>query len=342
MTSLSVVMATFNGARFLRPQLDSLAAQTARPAELVIGDDGSSDETLAIIEAFGRASPFPVRLERNPVRLGYSANFLRAASRATSDLIAFCDQDDVWSPDKLRAATACFENPGVLACFHNAAVIAGDGTRIGSLDRWAPAAPVSPPGTLPPWHHTPGFTQVFRRSLTAFDDLWASTVSQSRTGQPMEHDAWYVFLAATLGSVAYLSEELASYRQHGGNVCGWGGQPSLGRKLRQMGTNPAAYYGRHAAAAQARAGVMAEIAGRSGGEWSARAGAGAPRYARLAASLAARSQVYGAPTLKGRRQAFRSMSLEGHYADGPWRLGWRARLKDLGLGVVAGPLLASP
>jgi glycosyltransferase involved in cell wall biosynthesis len=77
--SVSVAMATYNGAAFLDAQLASIAAQTRTPDELVVCDDGSSDGTVEIVERFARRAPFAVRLIRNEQRLGYGENFMKAA-----------------------------------------------------------------------------------------------------------------------------------------------------------------------------------------------------------------------------------------------------------------------
>ena len=83
-------MATYNGRQHIRRQLDSLAAQTLIPAELVITDDGSDDDTISVVEEFAKNAPFAVKVFRNEARLGYRKNFMRAASLCQSDLIAFC------------------------------------------------------------------------------------------------------------------------------------------------------------------------------------------------------------------------------------------------------------
>ena len=89
MISVSVAMATYNGQKHIRRQLDSLAAQSQVPTELVITDDRSADETVPVIDAFAKTAPFPVNVYRNETRLGYRANFMRAASLCRSELIAF-------------------------------------------------------------------------------------------------------------------------------------------------------------------------------------------------------------------------------------------------------------
>lgn len=98
---MSIAMATYNGARYLREQLDSFAAQTRLPDELVVCDDGSSDDTLNILEEFARTAPFQVRIFRNDVNLGYAQNFARALERCVGDLVFLSDHDNVWFEDKI-------------------------------------------------------------------------------------------------------------------------------------------------------------------------------------------------------------------------------------------------
>jgi glycosyltransferase involved in cell wall biosynthesis len=78
--TISIAMTTFNGATYLEEQLDSLLGQQHLPAELVVGDDGSEDETLSILERFARKAPFPILVHRNPSRLGFRANFAASSS----------------------------------------------------------------------------------------------------------------------------------------------------------------------------------------------------------------------------------------------------------------------
>ena len=99
--SVSVAMATYNGARFLDAQFESIAAQTRQPLELVIADDGSSDETVMIAERFAVRAPFEVRILGSPGRRGIVENFMRAARATSGDLVAWSDQDDVWMPGEL-------------------------------------------------------------------------------------------------------------------------------------------------------------------------------------------------------------------------------------------------
>jgi glycosyltransferase involved in cell wall biosynthesis len=109
-TYVSIALATWNGARFLREQLESYEHQTALPTELVVGDDDSTDATPDIVAEFSRTSSFPVRVLSGK-HLGFADNFFRAAnpSKLKDLLIGVCrlerfckriwDQNRQWGPD---------------------------------------------------------------------------------------------------------------------------------------------------------------------------------------------------------------------------------------------------
>jgi len=143
---VSVAMATYNGARFIAEQLESLSRQTLPPCELVIGDDGSTDDTLNIVEAFARTAPFPVRIHRNPQRMGHADNFLHTATLCSGDLIAFCDQDDVWLETKLARCCQAFQDRDVVLAVHAAHVVDTNLTRLGRRTQDTTVA-----GTGAPW-----------------------------------------------------------------------------------------------------------------------------------------------------------------------------------------------
>jgi glycosyltransferase involved in cell wall biosynthesis len=99
---ISVVLCVFNGASFLRQQLDSIAMQNVQPDELIISDDCSTDATVDIAYEFKRVAKFPVSIRINKINLGYLKNFESAASTAKYDFVFFSDQDDIWRPDKIK------------------------------------------------------------------------------------------------------------------------------------------------------------------------------------------------------------------------------------------------
>ncbi|MCE0745352.1 glycosyltransferase, partial [Acetobacter sicerae] len=117
---ISVALATYNGAQYLREQLDSIAKQTILPFELVVSDDGSTDQTLDIILDFASTVSFPVRILENKQKLGYRRNFLHVAKACYGEAVAFCDQDDIWHNDKLERAGKALRHKDVLLFHHEA------------------------------------------------------------------------------------------------------------------------------------------------------------------------------------------------------------------------------
>lgn len=107
---ISVAMATYNGAAYLREQLDSIQFQSYPPHEVVISDDCSRDDTWHIIRDFAAYAPFPVLVHRNEVNLGYPGNFEQALRQCTGDLIFLCDQDDIWLPGKIEVIVSIAES----------------------------------------------------------------------------------------------------------------------------------------------------------------------------------------------------------------------------------------
>ncbi|HVL06285.1 MAG TPA: glycosyltransferase family 2 protein [Acidimicrobiales bacterium] len=218
---VSVALCTFRGERFLAAQLESIAAQTVLPAEVVVCDDGSTDGTVDIVARFTADAPFPVRLHANPENLGVTANFAGAIARCRGAIIALADQDDVWAPEKLERLVAAFEDhPEAGAVFSDAELV---DEALRPLGR-----------TL---FHATGFTAGRRRRFAAghaLDVLVARPVVCGATltfrssfrdlvlpipGTGL-HDIWIAGLLASVSEIVVLPEPLVRYRQHGANQVG--------------------------------------------------------------------------------------------------------------------------
>jgi glycosyltransferase involved in cell wall biosynthesis len=98
---ISIPLCTYNGERFLPQQLASIVQQTRLPDELIVCDDGSSDQTVRITRDFAASASFPVRISKND-NLGFVANFERAIRLCGGDRITLCDQDDIWYPNRFE------------------------------------------------------------------------------------------------------------------------------------------------------------------------------------------------------------------------------------------------
>jgi len=345
-TTVSIALATYNGGRFLDQQLQTLAGQERPPDELVVTDDGSTDDTVAKLEAFDDTAPFQVRLYRNTVRLGYRANFIRAAGLCRSDVIAFCDQDDIWEPRKLRLCLAPFDDPEVLLVYHDALAVAPNGSPLAPLEHKAALAVA---GFLqsPPMDYTLGFTQLFRRSLLGPSHFWHQSLDHKEVHrrERMAHDQWFFFLGSALGSIAHVAERLVRYRQHASNTYGWRAPSRLAKIAQRLWPSlhgRAEQYAALEMGAGGRADILGQLALSVTGEWRARASAGADQYRALTRLYADRHRIYGSANRRDRAAAFhRLLASDGYRAKRDWGLGKRALLTDFCLGLPAGHLLST-
>lgn len=112
--TVSVVMCTYNGERYIREQLDSIVAQTYPLKEIIIQDDGSTDHTVEICQEYAACYPF-IHVFVNEHNKGLDANFESATMRSTGEFVAFSDQDDVWYPEKISKQVAAIGDHDI--CF---------------------------------------------------------------------------------------------------------------------------------------------------------------------------------------------------------------------------------
>ena len=333
--SVSVVLATYNGGRYLALQLSDIAAQSLLPAELVVCDDASSDDTLRIVADFATRAPFPVRTVRNPARRGYKANFMSGTEKCKSDLIAFCDQDDRWHPDKLERIVKHFADDDVQLVFHDASILIDD-SRIGSTiyGAWREERTWRPL-TAFPWMYSPGLTQVFRRSLCDFNHLWALSDDQNSDLEPLPHDRWFFFLASVMGSIRYLPEPLVEYRQHASNTYGLHGiNPTRRVRFRKEIGRGAQAVARRARAAANRVKILELMASSNHPPADGRAIQGADAYRLFANRYRMRAAVYSGRSLFDRGRAFARLLRSGAYGRGIWRFGPLALAMDVTVGVL--------
>jgi glycosyltransferase involved in cell wall biosynthesis len=219
---ISVAMCTFNGGRYLAEQLESIGAQTRPPCELVVCDDGSTDDTIAILRKFEADAPFPVRIVQNAARMGSTRNFDQAIGMAQGEFIALCDQDDRWLPHKVERLSNCLmENPFLGGVFSDAELIDGDGKRVGtSLFERHNFTPVKqrsfvscPTSTLLKYDVVTGATLMFRSTIRPYCSPIPST---------WVHDGWLAWMLALHSRLTLIPEPLIEYRIHAGQQLGVG------------------------------------------------------------------------------------------------------------------------
>ena len=213
-------MATYNGVPYLQEQLESLARQTKKPAELIICDDQSSDGTSEVVRSFARRAPFPVVFVANPERLHFADNFLKAANLCSSEHVAFCDQDDIWQPHKLATVARALDSSGACLVAHKAMNIDAAGRALGEFSQ-TDRRGLLQGADLHPWTFYYGFTCTFRRQLLDLVPAGDRPIDLIDPTRRLAHDRWVAFLASIYGDIYFLDESLAQYRHHSTNASGW-------------------------------------------------------------------------------------------------------------------------
>ena len=218
---ISVALATYNGERFLAEQLGSILAQERVPDEVVIRDDGSSDNTQRIVETFTRAFPGTVDFAVNPIRLGVAGNFETALKATTGELVLLSDQDDRWHPHRVAQAERAFSaDPELLLLFANARLVDAEGRPLGMTQMQALGLTASEQSRLRSGH---AFEALSIRSLVlgASACLRRTVIADALPIPPLwMHDEWIALICAAKGGVAYVDQPVIDYRQHGSNVVG--------------------------------------------------------------------------------------------------------------------------
>ena len=223
MIKISIAMATYNGSRFLREQLDSLENQNIRPFELIVVDDGSTDNTVEILNEFRRKSGFTCKIYPNKDRLGCSLNFIKAISLCSGQWIALCDQDDYWFPEKLAKLTEyirIYANSRIAMICHRSN-IGDDNLRL--TDFVYPYKNLKKPELIEdvpfyPWWTAPGFVSAINNELMQGSMILERQKNEQANKnlqmRPYKHDRWLSFVAAAFGQVLLVPDVLAIYRRH--------------------------------------------------------------------------------------------------------------------------------
>lgn len=209
--AISVVVATFNGATFLKEQLDSILTQTLPPTEVIVSDDGSTDGTITLVEQYQQQYP-QLRLLKNDtgVPLRFVGNFCKGMEATTGTHIALSDQDDIWLPEKLQQLYAAMKDAPLV--YSDSLLVDEKGLSLNKrMSDIRNQLPYHDPLMYAIGAWAPGHTMLFKRSL--FD--WAKPFPQMVT-----HDFWLGFAATCQGGIHYVNEPLVLYRQHATNAIG--------------------------------------------------------------------------------------------------------------------------
>lgn len=251
MSSVSVALCTRNSSRFIIDQIESILDQTSPPAELVVSDDASTDQTVDIVENLmaQRGAHVSLIVLRNPVAIGVTANFEQAAMACTSDLIALSDHDDVWHPQRIEGDLERFEADPTLLLLHSNAALIDEAGRPLHHDLFHSLS--IRPSELQDIARGRAFEVYLRRNLvTGAATMFRRTLLHDAAPFPQEwvHDEWLGIIAAARDGARLSVRTVIDYRQHTGNVIGVRA-PTLRNRLARFSEPRASRYVRLAARA---------------------------------------------------------------------------------------------
>ena len=233
MPLIDILLATYKGARYLPDLLGSLAVQTEPDWRLIVRDDGSDDESLAVIETWAKEGGHRVVILSDGARLGAKGSFGRLLEASDAPYFMFCDQDDVWLPEKIesllhevRAAEKARPTGFPILVHSDLRVVAADLTELGP-SFWATQRFRF---TAVEGQKEVGLARslVVQNIVTGCATLGNAALRDLATPIPdasVMHDWWVALVAGMFGEIRSLKEPTILYRQHGSNTIGardWG------------------------------------------------------------------------------------------------------------------------
>lgn len=220
---VSIALATYNGAKFLRQFLNSIVAQTWADWEIIACDDGSTDETVEILKEY--QTLYPITIFVNPTHLGHSQNFGKAISLCEGTWIALADQDDIWERNKLEILVKGIQAFDVICS--DAVLINADNEIIHpSLFQKSKVHFPTDFRSACLEHFATGCTMLITKE-------YARTVTPIPASVAY-HDYWIALLAFKSHGVKIVHQGLVRYRQHGNNVLGAKARETLFSTIRKL------------------------------------------------------------------------------------------------------------
>lgn len=207
---ISVCIATYNGGKYIRQQIESILPQIGPEDEIVISDDGSTDNTYTEIESF-RSSQ--IHLFKHSERLGYTGNFERCLTLSKGDIIFLCDQDDVWLPNKVDLCLRELDNSDLVVT--NARILTEDG-RVSDETYFDMRKPYkSFWGNIMKFGYL-GCCMCFKRTILR------QALPFPKKRQWCTHDNWLYMIGSAFYNISKIDTPCIYYRRHSCNASGGG------------------------------------------------------------------------------------------------------------------------
>jgi len=207
-SKITICIATYNGAKYLKEQLDSLANQTIQPYEVILQDDCSSDNTVEIAKTY--QDKLNLKIFVNEINLGFTKNFESVLSKATGDFIAPCDQDDIWKSDKLELLLSHIGDSSLI--YANSLLVDANGQSLNKT--------LSQKLRNNFIDSQSGLNFFFDNTVSAHAMLFKKEILEYIFPFPKitYFDSFIAASSASFGGIRFLDENLVLYRQHQTNT----------------------------------------------------------------------------------------------------------------------------
>jgi len=233
---ISILLASYNGEKYIAEQIDSLLAQTVQDFKLFICDDSSTDSTFSIITQYAAKHPEKIYATQNPVNSGGAKhNFIRMMIEHSADYIMLCDQDDVWLPYKIETTLARMQEmesefgSGTPLLVHTDLIVVGE-----NLETISPSYKAAMNAD---YGKTKLHNQIIQNTLTGCTAMYNRALAGLITEAPqfmVMHDWWLMLIASAFGKIAPLDGKTILYRQHGKNDTGAKKVKALSFKIHKL------------------------------------------------------------------------------------------------------------
>ncbi len=218
---ISVVLALYNGEKYIKEQIESILHQTVPVQEIVICDDCSTDASDSIVNELIKVSqPVNIRLIKNQENLGYIRNFYEGISESKGDYIFLADQDDIWMPDKVEVMIRVMKESKVSLSCSNFSIIDKDGKEIVGEYLIPKFVLNAPSGVSKIDLHTLLYGNVAQGCTYCFTSQ-VKKIYLEIADFDVIHDYQLMLIAAALDGAVLINKKLIKYRLHGNNSIGF-------------------------------------------------------------------------------------------------------------------------
>ena len=214
---ISIAIATFNGERYLREQLDSILVQTIPFSEMVICDDCSTDGTWKILSEYAEKDA-RIKLYRNENNLGFLKNFERALTLCSGEYVALSDQDDIWLPEHLEVLLNGIGDKGL--AIGDAEITDSAGNRTGLRLSYCENASHMPERDIDKAYTILYYRGCFQGASMLMRRGFLDRVLPIPDIKGLYHDVWFSFIACLLGEIQIMEPIITLYRRHDAAVSG--------------------------------------------------------------------------------------------------------------------------